>query len=122
MKYISNISEDEWLKYYKALWTNSQTLDHMEVRNDLAQVDPITWSEMNDTTTLMKNRKALRHHGLCSELFKYASYNVKMRLLNILNICWMTHTIPNEWGKATVIPIFNKGNRNLHNNYRESAY
>jgi hypothetical protein len=28
---ISNISEDEWLKYYKTLWTNSQEADCMEV-------------------------------------------------------------------------------------------
>jgi hypothetical protein len=114
---ISNISEDEWEKY-RALWTISQELDRMEVGNDFVQVYLIKLSEMNDTVTLMKNRKARGHDGLHLELFKCASCNVKMKLLNILNIGWMTHTIPNDWWKAVVIPIFKKGNRNVCKNYR----
>jgi hypothetical protein len=75
---ISNISEDEWLNYYTILWTNSQELERREVRNDFVQVDTITWSEMNNITTLMKNKEAPGYDGLHLELFKYASHNVKL--------------------------------------------
>jgi hypothetical protein len=51
------------------------------------------------------------------ELLKYASDNVKLRFLNILNLCWITHIIPEEWLRAKIIPIFKNGDRNDCNNY-----
>jgi hypothetical protein len=72
---------------------------------------------MNDIITSVKNRKAPGYDGLHLELFHYAPHNVKLRVLDILNICWMTYTIPNDWQKAIIIPIFKKGDRNNCNNY-----
>jgi hypothetical protein len=57
-------------------------------------------------------------YNLNLELLKYASTDVKLRFLNILNLCWITHRIPEEWSRVKIIPIFEKGDRNDCNNYR----
>jgi hypothetical protein len=56
------------------------------------------------------------------ELFKYASVTAKSRFLNILNICWTTYQIPDDWKKAIIIPIFKKGNGTDCNNYKGNKY
>jgi hypothetical protein len=66
----------------------------------------------------MKNRKTPGCDNLNLELLKYASTNVKLRFLNILNSCWITHRIPEEWSRAKIIPIFKKEDRNDWNSYR----
>jgi hypothetical protein len=56
----------------------------------------------------------------CSiELLKYASVEIKVRFLHIINICWNMHKIPGEWTSRVICPIFKKGNRWNCNNYKE---
>lgn len=42
------------------------------------------------------------------ELFKYAPATDKSKILNILNVCWTTYQIPNDWKKAIQTKIFRK--------------
>jgi hypothetical protein len=78
------------------------------LRNRYVCTDPITFEEMNEILKIFKNRKAPGSDELNMELLKCASITNKLRFLNILNICWATCQIPDDWRKAIIIPIFKK--------------
>jgi hypothetical protein len=61
---------------------------------------------MHEILKTFKNRKAPGSDKLNMELSKYRSTTAKLRFLNILNICWTTYQIPDDWKKAMTIPIF----------------
>jgi hypothetical protein len=70
------------------------------LRKRFVCTDPITFEEMNEILKTFKNRKALGSDEINTELFKYAPITAKLRFLNILNICWATYQIPDDWREA----------------------
>jgi hypothetical protein len=52
------------------------------------------------------------------EVLKYASVEIKVMFLHIVNVCWNMHKVPDEWTRGVIFPIFKKGNRRDCNNYR----
>jgi hypothetical protein len=62
--------------------------------------------------------KSPDNDGMNTELLKYAPVEIKIRHLNIMNICWNMHKFPDEWTRGVICPIFKKGNRQDCNNYR----
>ena len=42
-------------------------------------------------------------------------------ILKILNMCYMSKTVPNEWHISLLIPVFKKGNLSMCTNYRSIA-
>jgi hypothetical protein len=51
-------------------------------------------------------------------MIKYASIDVKIRFLNLLNHCWHRQYIPESSKEARIIPIFIKVDRSKYENYR----
>jgi hypothetical protein len=43
------------------------------------------------------------------ELLKYASNTIDRIYLNIMDISWMVHQMPEEWKGELIFPIFKKG-------------
>jgi len=67
---------------------------------------------------LTKNGKAPGQDNINSELYKYAPVEFKLRLLRFVNNIYRENHIPNEWRNAVITPIFKKGDRREHKNYR----
>lgn len=51
-------------------------------------------------------------------MIKYAGLYAEIRLLNLINECWNTCKIPENWKIGEVISLFKKGNRLDSKNYR----
>jgi hypothetical protein len=56
-----------------------------------------------------KNRKATGSDGINMELIKYADPLLHLRLLHIINQCWLTYRVPESWKIAEVISLCKKG-------------
>lgn len=119
---FNNIKTDEWLKYFKSLWTSDTLEDEVEIEigtnMPTMDIDLIEFEEMESILNSFHNNKTPGNDGLNMELFKYAPLEIKHRLLHIINLCWTTFQIPDEWKEAVVTPIFKKGDRWNCNNYR----
>ncbi|KAJ4431013.1 hypothetical protein ANN_19606 [Periplaneta americana] len=104
------------------LWTTQHYEENLHVDKDtsvpVSDIDLIEYEEMEQILQSFSNNKSPGSDDLNIELLKYAPVGIKQRLLNILNICWITYKIPEEWTKAIVIPIYKKGDRGNPNNYR----
>jgi hypothetical protein len=67
---------------------------------------------------LTKNGKAPGQDNINSEPYKYATVQFKLRLLQFLNNTYKENSIPKECRNAVITPIFKKGDRREHKNYR----
>jgi hypothetical protein len=72
-----------------------------------------TLDELEETIKNLKNGKAPGEDDVSCELYKYASVNFKLRLVNFLNNIYTNGTIPREWNNAIVVPIFKKGDKKI---------
>ena len=68
---------------------------------------------------LTKNGNAPAQDNINSELYKYATVEFKLRLLQFLNNIYRENHIPNEWRNAVITTVFKKGDRREPKNYRE---
>jgi hypothetical protein len=53
----------------------------------------------------------MKHRGVDKvviEMIKYALSDVKIQVLNLLNNCWQSKYIPQNWTEERNIPVFKK--------------
>lgn len=114
---LNPIAANEWLDFFETLWTTKEQDPFVWIPNDV-NVDPITLDELMLCLKQFKNKKSPGSDDINIELLKYAPPTLLIRLLDLLNRCWKTGHVPEEWNLAIVIPIYKKGNRHDCNNYR----
>ena len=71
----------------------------------------INKKELIDSVKAMQNNKACGIDDMVSEIFKTIIGNSQICdiFLSVLNICYHSKTVPNEWHASLLIPIFKKG-------------
>lgn len=114
---LNSITEDEWLQYYKHLWTSVEDRCIIVQETD-DNVDPITLEELQEAIASSKNKKSPGSDGINIELIKYAPDTMKRRILDFINVCWQSYYIPDEWHVGQICPLYKKGDRNKCENYR----
>jgi len=67
---------------------------------------------------LTKRGKTPGQDDTNSELYKYATEEFKLSLLQFLNNIYRENCIPSEWRNAVITPIFKKGDRRELQNCR----
>jgi hypothetical protein len=88
----------QYLRYYET----DQELD------DLMTADLTELEELKGILKSFKNKKSPGNDGMNTELLKYAPVEIKIRYLNIINICWNMHKIPDEWTREVICSILKK--------------
>ena len=75
-------------------------------------------AEMKDVLKTMSNGKESGIGELPIELFKEASENIRIYLLDIINQSLLEGIGPEDWGKQTICTFFKKGDPTKCENYR----
>lgn len=114
---LNLIPQEEWTSYFKDLWTEETDEEIVSTLID-ENVDPISFEELETTINNSKNKKTPGVDNINNELIKYASIQLKYRLLDLLNMCWKSGHIPEEWRMAKIYPVYKKGDRQNCENYR----
>ncbi len=79
-------------------------------------------SEIIETIRKLKIGKAPGPDGITAEMLKYGGEVVVDWMIWIYNIAWEQSKIPEDWGKAIIVPLYKgKGNREECNNYRDTS-
>ena len=82
-------------------------------------LEPITQVEVLRHLTHLENKSKADVLGIDSRLLYTARVDVVASLTNIFNISIQRGTIPKEWKRARVTPVYKgKGNKDDSNNYR----
>jgi hypothetical protein len=101
------LNEDAFSQHYTNLWTDAN-YDQKDRSSCTYDNDVITIDEPEETIKNLKNGTAPGEANVSSELYRYASVNFILRLVNVLNNIYANGTIPREWNNATVVPFFKK--------------
>ena len=110
-----------WAEYFKQQfnWPPATSISSVE-HNQTWSVDvsPPTEAEVSRELSLVKRYKAPGPDDLSPSLFKFGGPTLIQCLHNLLHLIWTTESVPTEWGTATIVPVYKKGNRNECSNYR----
>jgi hypothetical protein len=93
-----NIDKNVFLQYYEKLW-NTTNINESQLEHNSADYlhDVITLDELENVLKLTKNGKSPGQDNINLELYKYATEDFKLRLLQFLNNIYGENRIPNEW-------------------------
>jgi len=118
---------DRWKQHFSDL-LNQQTNPSINLDNYFH--DRLTRWDINDLPALEELEKALKsldNHkqanddGLACEMFKYGKSELSNRKLLHIILAWNTGQLPSLMCRATLIPLFKKGDRHVCGNYRGIA-
>lgn len=135
----NNISSDTWTKYFNKLLNinigkkEDKKYSYMHyVKNSLPILEKvmdtkgpldqsITLDEMENAIKELKRRKASGPDGICNEILKCKSTELKKALLHVFNTILSNGNYPKQWMLSIITPIHKNGDKNNPENYRGIA-
>ena len=122
-----NITIRQWHNHYTNLFNPAGRVPS-ETQEDENQNEPpteveeldqeITSQEVDKALLKLKKDKATGIDEVSAEILLYSKDKIKPYLCKIFNKIFETGYFPIQWGIATIIPLFKKGDRELCDNYR----
>ncbi|CAH8445377.1 unnamed protein product [Heterobilharzia americana] len=82
------------------------------------ETGPPTLEEVEKAVGSLKRGRAAGPDGLPAEVYKNGGRVLLVRLTEVLASIWESNTIPSDWSKSLIIPVFKKGKKSSCNNYR----
>ena len=119
-----NISSDQWLNYFKILFSTDQKFHAVPQLTDdqVIYIDAldkkITKRDVLEALRELKPNKSPGKDGILPEMLKLLNDTAVDYLTNFFNYIFENGLFPQEWAKAVIVPIFKKGNHNIVDNYR----
>jgi len=115
---------ERWKEYFHELYNDpNPTLDsdlpNLPDYPNIGVEPEISLQEVEMSIKLLKSGKAAGIDGISSEEIKAACEGQGLTVLhNLCKTIWETETVPEEWKKAVIVPIFKKKDKTDCNNYR----
>ncbi|XP_011171244.1 uncharacterized protein LOC105203975 [Solenopsis invicta] len=75
-------------------------------------------AEITKALNKMKKRKAAGIDGIPMEAWKYGGKSLWKRMKNLRKQIWKARTIPKDWKKGIVVPLYKRGDKKIVGNYR----
>ena len=96
-----------------------EALDNIPQRITKTSLDEIpTMDEMAKAIAGLKDGKAPGGDGILAEVWKHAGDNMFNRLHQLITYAWEVDAVPQAWKVASIVTIYNKGDRTDSGNYR----
>ena len=96
----------------------SQELEENEILAEDDGKDSITVEEVRQVMKKMKNGKAPGDDGIPSELLEAGGECTVQQLLKMSNIAYRSESVPLDWQRGVICPLFKKGYKTSCDNYR----
>ena len=115
---------ERWKEYFEELY-NCQTVVDSEILEDLPSnnshesTEDFLMSEVENAIHELKRNKAPGIDGITGEIIQAGGDAVSKSLHNLMQKIYDTETIPDDWGKGIIVPIYKKkGDKTDCRNYR----
>jgi len=125
-KIITEIGKvkNRWKEYFEGLYNDSNPVDISTLKqlsdcSDMETTPEIMIEEVQRAITRLKNRKAPGIDNITAEEIRVATEGRGLEILHQLcQRIWDEETVPEEWKKAVIVPIYKKKDKLDCNNYR----
>ena len=122
---LPNIPILTWFQYYNQLLNPPEIVTKNEGKEDtlletkVEELDKeITTEETNKALDKLKSNKSPGEDEIITEVLKSSKGNIMPYLKHLFNKIFELGIFPLQWGLATIIPIYKKGDKELCGNYR----
>ena len=89
------------------------------LKDNPGQMDPFTLRELEEAISHLKIGKAAGLDGITTEVIKHFGPRTRAWLLDLMNSCAVSYSIPKAWRKARVVALLKPGkDPNLKKSYR----
>jgi len=123
---VGNITPEEWVRHFKNLLNPpllSASVSYAEpLIRDEGLDAPFTLTELKAALAAAPNNKSPGADRVPYEFFKNAPETFLSKLLLVYNKMYETGKVPDSFKKATIFPLFKKGDANDANNYRGLSF
>jgi hypothetical protein len=118
--------DERWKRFFEGLYNVEGVAEERLREPDLLEAGGeeewlITEEEMMTALRGMKSGKAAGEDGIVAEMLKEMGDEGTRRMLKLMNSCWRDEIVPCEWSRATICPIYKKGDKTECGNYRGIA-
>jgi len=120
-KMENKIGKEEWRKHFMNLLDGAEIRVRMEerVEEEIKDIeDMIEEEEIRTALRRMKLKKAAGIDGIPMEAWRHARGELWIRLVDLLRAIWKKGTIPKDWRKSIIIPLYKRGDKEKVGNYR----
>ena len=113
-----------WQEYFNELLNVRSDAEEEEVEDDNLeefvndQNEDITEEELKEAIARMRKGKAVGEDGLPVEIMAAAGEEARQHLLRVMQTAFRTETVPADWQKGVINPIFKKGEKTVCENHR----
>ena len=88
------------------------------VLNNVEDVPPLTYYEVNQAIKKLKTHKAAGSNNIPAELIKQGGTELKRRIDKLIMKIWKEESLSTEWTEGIICPIYRKGDRMICSSYR----
>ena len=92
--------------------------EQVDLGDDGAEIDLPSREEIEEALKYLKNNKAAGSDSISSELLKNGGPNLVDALHEMIQQAWTSETLPEDWTKGVLCPVFKKGDKLDCANYR----
>jgi len=121
-KWVENkIGKEEWRNYFMRLLDGVEVEAATEgtVAEENEKVEEgIEEEEIKKALKKMKMKKAAGIDGIPMEAWRYAGKELWMELVELIKDIWKEGTLPKDWRKSVVVPLYKRGEKEKAGNYR----
>ncbi|KAF2355969.1 hypothetical protein FHG87_013272, partial [Trinorchestia longiramus] len=108
--------------YFTSVFTHEDLTEipqpHILNTQEILSDGVFTVEEIEEQLSILNPYKSTGPDGLGPRILKETAEVINEPLTNIFNRSLETGTVPDDWKRANVTPIFKKGNKQIPNNYR----
>ncbi|KAK4309301.1 hypothetical protein Pmani_019063 [Petrolisthes manimaculis] len=115
---------ERWKEHFKDLLNIEGTIEE-GILNNLQREpvvpeldDEITKEELEKAISSMSDGKSPGLDGIPSEIYKHAGEQIKLKLLELFNICLYIGVVPQEFKDTLIVTIYKNGDKTNCGNYR----
>lgn len=111
-----------WKEYFQeTLNSNNQGGENLSITGEVVDEDEYTIPTFNEVCHIinkLKINKAAGTDNIQPELIKYGGRVLKKEMHKLMLKIWSSESMPEEWKRGIICPIYKKGDRQDCNNYR----
>ena len=117
----NKIEKEVWRQHFMDLLEGREEEDDAEggqQREEMDHEDMLGEEEILMAVGKMKLKKAAGVDGIPMEAWRYAGEGLWKKLVDLLRLIWKCGTLPRDWRKSIVVPLYKRGDKESVGNYR----
>lgn len=125
---ISNEEEvvERWKEYFDELLNEGaegmeEGSQQDEIETLKEEIEQPTKEEIYNIIETLKNNKSPGHNGITAENIKAGGKLLKEKIYELMGDIYTQEAMPQAWNKATIVPLYKKGDKSNCHNYRGIA-